>query len=417
MTEPRDPEDALRRALAEVAASTPNADVPPRLDAGVAVLADRRRREHRVLSAVAAVVVVVAAITGALVLAGDDEEPESLETADDTTTTVDRPTSTSTSFPPSTSTSTATTAATATTQVPTGAPRTAVLASGAGWEALRTEDEDGSCVVIEVDGVEATRACGLDTPPLLVGPAVSAFAGASVPLVMGQSGELTGADGWARRGGGFGRAYLEPVDDPLGTGLRFLVGDVGGDLDGEGLSIDLVLTQGEETVGAIIGLPLGIPVHEDDIQLNDGEAFGPWPGYRYAAESLSMGILQEIGVWFPEDQTCLLARVLNDDDPRVLVNRCIDGSPTEPLVEVRNTTDPTLVDVFGLAPETGATEWFCEMPSGRSCGSGMVSSLPGTGAAVLSWPGPIGIEDNGARATTVTFELEGSRFEVAIPPA
>jgi hypothetical protein len=36
---------------------------------------------------------------------------------------------------------------------------------------------------------------------------------------------------------------------------------------------------------------------------------------------------------------------------------------------------------------------------------------------VLSWHGPISVDDRGTRAASVTFEVDGTRFEVAIPPA
>jgi hypothetical protein len=419
MTDPTPAEDAVRRALREVAGSTPSADrEPPALAEGAVVRMDDRpgRRERWLLGAAAAAVVIVAGLLVAA-LAVRDDEPDTVSTADDPTTTTERST-TSTTSPSTTVTTNPTTipSTTVTAVAPPNGVREGVIASGPGWEAIHTVGEaDGPCIRIVADGEAVSEWCGqgVEPPEGLVGLAISSHVGGSTPMVIIQNGDIGVATTYVRQSGGFGLATLDPADDPLGTGLSFLVGDLGADLQGEGLSVDLLLRRGDETLGALIGLPVGGPTPADDY-LRDGEVFGPWPGYREGAQPLSFDNHFYVGVYTPEGQTCLLVRTMSDPDPRIVVNECVDGGIEEPMFVTRPTVEANLVDIFGLAPPADVTEWTCELPSGTSCGTGFFSNGE---TAVLAWPGPISVDDGGTRADHITAVIDGNRFEVPIPPA
>ena len=390
MTDPHDTEGAVRRALAEVAASTP-ADPPP-LDGTVVALVDPRQR--RVLLAVAAVVAVVAGITGAVLLAGGaDDEPESVETAEDvTTSTTDEPsTSTSASTSTSTSTTTDTSATTATTVPPSTSvpaatttvpepPRGELLASGEGWEVRLV----GGCVVVFDAGGDAGRACDRDRDAWLLAAPIGD--GRTVHVAGGR--RVVTADGFFTDG--TIAETFEVVADS-GTG-RYVVSD----------SLPAIVTllegPGSDWVAAIYGGRL----------VTDGPAFAGFSGYQRATGSLSMGRYQEIGGYYGNGTRCLVARQVNPE-PAVVADFCAAGSDAVTALLVP-TEHPELFDVFGLAMAVGG--WTCELPDGGSCGGGDITGIAGFGG-IISGAGPMNM---GPTATEVVISVEGGGSVVVPVP-
>jgi hypothetical protein len=382
MTDSHDPEAAVRRALAEVAATTPTD--PPPLTGTVVPLTDHRHR--RVLAAVAAVVAVVAGITGAALLAGGGDEPEDVETAEDatTSTTDDPPTTTSsattattgttattaTTAPPSTSVSTATT-------VVTAPPRGELLATGDGWE-VRLVD---GCVVVLGNG-EHGRACDRDRDVWLL--AAPLDDGRIVHVAGGR--RVGAADGFT--GGGIVDDRFQVVADS-GTG-RYVVSDA--------VPSTLILREGpgSDWVAAVHGGRL----------VTDGPAFAGFGGYQRATGSLSMGRFQEIGGYHGGGGRCVLARQVNPE-PAVVVDFC---DSTDPVSAVLVPTEhPELFDVFGLAGAVG--QWTCELPDGTSCGGGDITAIAGFGG-IIAGRGPMNI---GPSATEVVIAVDRGSVVVPVP--
>jgi hypothetical protein len=402
-------EDAVRRALDEVAARTAAADrEPPPLDERVVALSSWRpsRAQRVVLGAVAAVIAVVAGVLVAA-LAGDDDDPDTIETADETTSTTRDDTSTSTSTTGTTVTTV--TSTTATTEVP-ATPTTmrsddwveiAGDLEGSGWRVFRSADE-GCLFVVLGAGHLAEEICDLEAP---AGPLGGIHAvevaqpdGSSRVLLVAVAGSGLDEVELFPGAGVNGRTLLGLVDDPAGDG-RFLVTDQVWAFDA------LLLRDGDDLIGGVYGL-----------ELMTEEPFGRVPGYRFATESLSLGLLQVIGHYPYEGGHCVLARQVLPE-PALVADACFDD-PGPQAVAVP-TSMAEFADLFGIVPEASAGDWSCEFPDGESCGGGLGPVVAGSGVAVLGGSGPILTTDaQGNRAERVTVVLaDGTRFEVAIPPA
>ena len=388
MTDHHDTEDAVRRARAGVAAPTPTEPPPPRGEV-VVPLVDHRQR--RILAAVAAAVAVVAGITGAVLLTGGDEEPESVETADDTSTTTEPVTSTSSSTSSTAVPSTTATTVTAPTSTTVAATpdRGALLAAGDGWEVRRTEGGD-SCVVIVVAGGDPLQRCDLVAGQEAPGPALTTVLPNGVPLAVVPVGAADTVEVFA--GSGIFEGASPLVDDPFLDRLRFLVTDR--------IGAAQVLRRGD----AIIGV-----VYDDGIVI---EELAPYGSYRRASGSLSMGEFIEIGAYGTPEAPCVVAFRLTP-----FFEVAADECRRAPFAVLTPTSEPMLLDPFGLAPLSDVTQWSCTLPSGSSCGTDFVTPVPALGVTVLSWHGPISVDDGGTRADRVTFTVDDRSFDVAVPPA
>jgi hypothetical protein len=380
MSDPHDAEAAVRRALHEVAATTPTD--PPRLGGTAVALGDHR--QGRVLMAVAAVVAVVAAITGVALLARSGDEPDAVETAEDPTTTTTDETSTTTSSSTTTDTTatTATTVTTATTSVPppTVTPRPAgeVLARGDGWD-VRLLD---GCIVVLGNG-EHGRVCDRDRDVWLL--AAPLDDGRTVHVAGGR--RVVTAEGFTT-GGTIDETFQVVADSGSG---RYVVSD----------SVPAVVILrdgvGSQWVAGIYGGRL----------VTDGPAFVDFSGYQRATGSLSMGRFQEIGGYHGGGGRCVLARQVNPE-PAVVVDFC--EVPGDRVTAVLVPTEhPELFDVFGIATAVGG--WTCTLPDGASCGSGQLAPIPAFGG-IIAGHGPIAV---GPSATEVVIAVDGGSTVVPVP--
>ena len=196
-----------------------------------------------------------------------------------------------------------------------------------------------------------------------------------------------------------GRAQLGRIEDPFIDGLSFLVTD--------------------QVAQADVAHPSQRPGSRGRastaFELRTDAPFGRVPGYGKGAESLSIGLLQEIGA------VSRRRRHLRPRPPAAARaaghRRRLHRADRARSARRRRRPCLALVDLFGIAPEAAAGDWVCELPDGDSCGSGLATVVAGSSAAALSGFGPISVVDsNGDRVDHVVIVLaDETRFEVPIP--
>ena len=375
-------EAALRRALHEVADTTPSAHRPSDLRP---VRPPERR--PRLVLAVAAAVVVLAGVAG-LALATDDGDDDELDLAIDGETTETDPWTTTTRVPRTTipTTQAPTTAPTTVGDVapePTATPPTTrpapvdpgvLLSSGVGWEVRRTDD---GCARILVEGVERARDCDRAAPASLTSAGTP---GGRLQVVWSRP-----MDGATLDTPPYGDLGIIP--DPGGAGSWLISDELGG---------VVVLRRGEDWVGWLSG----------DRLVHEGPAFSGFAGYTRTNGSLSYGKFQEIGAHRRDGRDCVVARRV-DEEPTLIADVCLPAGGAIAAV-LTPTPDPTLWDLFGITTADGDT-WTCETDGGTSCGSEAAAPVPGRDARTLSYTGPIAV--GSARSVTITV----GDAEVVVP--
>lgn len=367
-------ESALRRALHEVADTTPSAHRPPELRPG-----RPSQRRPRLVLAVAAAVVVLAGVAG-LALAADGGDDDELDLAiDGETTTTDPSTTTSgvprTTIPASQAPTTVPTTVGGVATDPPPTPSTThpapvdpgvLLASGAGWEVRRTDD---GCARVLVEGVERARDCDRAAPASLTSAGTP---GGRLQVVWSRT-----MDGATIDTPPYGDLGIIP--DPGGAG-SWLISDQSSGV--------VVLRRGEDWVGWLSG----------DRLVHDGPAFAGFTGYTRTNGSLSYGEFQEIGAHRRDGRDCVVARRV-DGEPTLIADVCLPAGGRIAAV-LTPTPDPTLWDLFGVTTAAGDT-WACETDAGTACGSDDTAPVPGRDARTISYKGPVSLGSAGSVTITV----------------